>query len=460
MGGLERGGMIETASLRADALAIVRAGLLAADPERLVAEALGTPAATTHGPGRTLLLAAGKAAAGMTRGARGALAAPPDGGLVGLPHGAEAPPTLGGLPVLHAGHPTPDLRSLAAARRALALVDNAGPGDRVLVLLSGGASALLCAPAGELQLADLVAVTEGLQRSGADIHELNCVRRHLSRIKGGWLAARAAPAVVDALLLSDVVGDAPEVIASGPCVGDRSTYADALAVLARRPPLAGGALAPARVTEHLRRGRAGEHPETPAPGDPRLSAAQARVVGSNQDALQGAATEARRRGYRTVVLTRQLRGAASAAGRRMAGLAGALRTAPGVSGEPVCLLAGGETTVQVRGPGLGGRNQELALAAALELDGVPGVVLLAAGSDGRDGPTDAAGALVDGASAARAAALGLDGADLLSRNDAYRFFAPLHDLLLWGATGTNVMDLTLLLVVGQRGRDVSHHGLA
>ncbi len=448
--------MDHAASLRSDARGILRAGVRGADPQRLVAAALSLGRTKLTTRGRTLLCAVGKAAPAMARGALAALAAQgvvPDDGLVVVPPGLAVGGGLGDLPVLRAGHPTPTAGSVAAAGRALALAEAAGAGDLLLVLLSGGASALLSAPPPGVGLDDVASLTTGLQRAGATIAELNCVRRHLSRVKGGLLAACAAPAAVSALLLSDVIGDRPEVIGSGPCSPDPSSYDDALEVL-RRHGLADGGL-PAAVVEHLRAGSAGERAETPRPGDERLRRAEVRVIGSNADALLAAAEEAAARGYRPFTLTRTLSGSARAAGARLAALARALRTDDSSVGSRLCVLAGGETTVKVRGDGRGGRNQELALAAALELEGSSGALLAAAGTDGVDGPTDAAGALADGRTVARGAALGLSAAEHLARNDAYSFFGPLHDLLLWGPTGTNVMDLNLLLVVGQRERSAS-----
>jgi hydroxypyruvate reductase len=336
-----------------------------------------------------------------------------------------------------AGHPVPDGRSAAAGREVLRLAEGARPEDVLLVLLSGGASALSACPQAGLAQEDLAATTALLLRAGAEIEELNAVRKHLTELSGGRLAARAACRRIEVCVVSDVLGDRLDVIGSGPCEPDPSTFADALGVLAARGVLA---RVPVAVRAHLEAGARGERPESPKPGDPAFARVRTTLLASNRDALAAAAREAGARGLRAVRVSGALRGEARRAGRRLAALGRALR-----EDGPVCLLAGGETTVTVRGAGRGGRCQELCLAAALELAGEPRVALLAAGTDGSDGPTDAAGAFADGGSVARGAQLGLDAAGCLARNDAHGFFAGEGGLLRTGPTGTNVLDLVLVL---------------
>lgn len=339
-----------------------------------------------------------------------------------------------GIEVREAGHPLPDTRGISAAESALQIAEQAGEGDLVLCLLSGGASALWPAAPRGVSLEDLQVTTNGLLRAGAPIQELNAVRKHLSRIAGGQLARAAYPAHVLTLAISDVIGSPPDVIGSGPTVPDRSSYDDALEVLARR-----GVAVPPSVQTHLEAGAAGKHPENPEPGDPVFGRTEWHLVASVGDALQAAAEEATRLGYPTTIVTDRMEGEAREVGRELAGLARSNQ-------QPAALLLGGETTVAVRGDGYGGRNQELALAAAIALQGAPDVLVAALGTDGTDGPTDAAGAIVDGGTVARGLALGLDALSHLQRNDAYPFLQATGDLLVTGPTGTNVADLVLTLV--------------
>jgi hydroxypyruvate reductase len=336
-----------------------------------------------------------------------------------------------------AGHPVPDARSAAAGREVLRLAEGARPDDVLLVLLSGGASALLTCPQPGLALEDLAATTALLLRAGAEIDELNAVRKHLTELSGGRLAARAASRSIEVCVVSDVLGDRLDVIGSGPCAPDPSTFADALGVLARRGVLE---RTPGGVRAHLEAGARGERPESPKPGDPVFARVRTTLLATPRDALAAAAREAAARGLRTVLVSAALRGEARDVGRRLAVLGRAVR-----ADGAVCLLAGGETTVSVRGPGRGGRSQELCLGAALALDGDPRVAVLAAGTDGSDGPTDAAGAFADGGSVVRGARLGLDAAACLARNDAHGFFAAEGGVVRTGPTGTNVLDLVLVL---------------
>ena len=313
--------------------------------------------------------------------------------------------------------------------------------DHVLVLLSGGASALMALPAAGLTLADIQETTDGLLRAGASIDELNTVRKHLDDLKGGDLARMLAPARVTALVISDVIGDRLDVIGSGPLTADPTTAGEAVEVLHEYGLWTG---APGPIQRHLLEQAAVGGPMAES-GDPwrRLDV---RIIGSNRLALEAALVEAGRHGFSGRLLTTALEGEARDVGLRLARLAKDVRGGRESVECPACLVAGGETTVTVRGDGAGGRNQELALSAAIELQGLQGVLLAAMGSDGIDGPTEAAGAWVDGGTVSRGLALGLEAASALSANDSYPFFAALGDLIVTGPTGTNVMDLVLLFV--------------
>jgi glycerate 2-kinase len=338
------------------------------------------------------------------------------------------------------GHPLPTAASEDAGRRALALADSVRPAETLLVLVSGGASALLAVPADGVTLDDKRLTTNQLLRAGADIYALNTVRKHLSAIKGGWLAARTK-GLCRTLVISDVVGDDLSVIASGPTVADASTFDDALDVLNR---FGGPAAFPAAVVERLRRGAAGAIDDTPSPGDPRLARTTTTVIGSRRDAMAGAAEEAARHGYRVVRIDDAVTGEARSVAVPYLQRALALADS---GPRPVCILSSGETTVHVTGSGKGGRNQELALAATPLLATVDAPVALAsAGTDGVDGPTDAAGAIVDRTTLSRASAAGLPPDRFLSDNNAYAFFDALGDLIHTGPTGTNVGDLQVILL--------------
>jgi hydroxypyruvate reductase len=329
-----------------------------------------------------------------------------------------------------------------AATRIRKLVSGARAIDHVLLLLSGGGSALLTLPAPGLDLDDVRQLTELLLLSGASIQELNAVRKHVETLKGGRLAALAAPARLTALILSDVVGDPLDAIASGPASPDPTTFADAVHVLRSRGVWG---KVPDAVRAHLVRGEQGDEAETPKPGDPAFSQVRLRIVGNAALAALRAAEEAGRLGYDAHVDSTVVTGEARHVGERLAARASALP----VSGRATCAVSAGETTVTVRGNGRGGRNQELALAAARHLDGHADVLVLSAGTDGLDGPTDAAGALATGTTAARAREQGLDLDAHLERNDSYAFFDALGDLVRTGPTGTNVMDLMLVMTAGE-----------
>jgi len=410
------------------------AGLAAADPACCVPPALA--ALDPPGPdGRLIVVGAGKASAAMARAVEEHWPGPLSG-LVVTRYGHGVPCSR--IEIVEAAHPVPDAAGAAAAARILALVSGLSANDRVLALISGGGSALLAAPAAVTTLAEKRALTGALLRSGAAIGEINCVRKHLSAIKGGRLALAAWPAPLLTLAISDVPGDDPAVIASGPTVGDPTTAADALRILdAYAIPLA----APLRAW--LASGAA----ETPKPDDPRLAGATYRLLASPRQMLEAAAAEARRCGVTPLLLGDALEGEAREAGKLHAGIALACARHAFPASPPCVLLSGGETTVTLGGAsGRGGRNSEFLLGLALALGGAPGIHALAADSDGIDGTEDNAGAFVGPDTPARAKALGLDGQAALAAHDAWGYFAALDDLLLTGPTRTNVNDFRAILI--------------
>jgi hydroxypyruvate reductase len=408
---------------------LLAAAIAAAQPAQAILPHL--PAAPR---GRTIVLGAGKAAAAMAQAVERHMTGPIEG-LVVTRYGHAAP--CARIEVVEAAHPVPDAAGEGAARRILALAAGAGEGDLVLCLISGGASALLTLPAAGLTLDDKQAVNRALLASGADITQMNAVRKHLSAVKGGRLAAAAHPAKVVSLLISDVPGDDPAVIGSGPTVPDPSTIADALAILERHriePP--------AGVLAHLRAGR----DETPKPGDPRLAGAATIVIARPQASLEAAALLVRERGLSPLILGDAIEGEAREVAKVMAGIALQTRRHGQPAAPPCVLLSGGETTVTVRGRGRGGRNAEFLLALAVHLNGAPGISALAADTDGIDGSEDNAGAMVTPDTLARARAHGLDAKAMLADNDGYGFFATLGDLVVTGPTLTNVNDFRAILI--------------
>lgn len=436
-------------AMRQDARAIFRAGVEAVAPEKAIETHCQRDGHRLQvGPYRydlsrykkVWIIGTGKAAAAMAHTLEDMLGDRIDDGLVTVKYGHLAP--LHTVRVIEAGHPLPDANGRRGAREILALAQAAGPQDLVLCLISGGGSALLPLPGQGLTLEDKQAANRVLLSCGASIHEMNTIRKHLSAIKGGRLAAAVYPADLGTLVLSDVVGDDLDVIASGPTVPDPSTFEDALSIV-NRYQIAGQL--PDAVIRYLKKGAAGGVDESPKPGDKCFAQAHHLIVGSNRQCVQAAREEALQRGYHTLVLSSLMEGET----RDVARVHGAMGREILASGHPVpapaCLISGGETTVTLRGPGRGGRNQEFALAAALDIEGARDVVVLSGGTDGTDGPTDAAGAIVDGETAARARAQGMDPRRHLDDNNAYPLFDQLGDLLRTGPTNTNVMDLRLVL---------------
>src|SRR5262245_27260754 len=408
-------------------LAMFRAAVDAALPSRVLPKHLPPPP-----KGRTIVIGAGKAGGAMAQAVEENWPAPLEG-LVVTRYGHAAPSRR--IEVVEASHPVPDAAGQQAARRILRLVQDLTPDDLVLCLISGGGSALLALPAQGITLADKQAVNKALLRSGATIAEINCVRKHLSAIKGGRLAAAAHPAKVVTLLISDVPGDEPSVIGSGPTVADPSTRLDALAVMHKYGIDQSAAL----------RLLASPASETPKPGDPRLARCETRIIGTMQAALQAAADVAHQEGLTPIVLG-DLEGEARDVALVHAGIARQIARHGQPLPAPAVIISGGETTVTVRGQGRGGRNAEFLLALAVALDGHPGISAVAGDTDGIDGTEDNAGALLGPDSLTRASAGGVNAKAMLANNDGYGFFSQLGDLIVTGPTRTNVNDFRAILV--------------
>lgn len=372
------------------------------------------------------MVGAGKASARMAQAVERLLGRRISTGLINVKYGHTA--KLRRIELNECGHPVPDENGLRGSRRILEMASEAGADDLVIAIISGGASALLPYPLPPITLEEKQSLTEELLRSGANIHELNAVRKHISAIKGGRLAEAAAPAQVLALILSDVIGDDLDVIGSGPTVPDRSTTEDAEKILRRYgiavPPLT----------------------ETPKPSDAAFDGVQNLIVGSNALAVAAAESEARRLGFRTMVLSTFIEGETREVARVHVAIAKEVLATGRPIRKPACVISGGETTVTIRGTGMGGRNQEFALAAALDIDGLDDVTVFSAGTDGTDGPTDAAGAIADETTVSRGRELGLNATEFLANNDSYRFFDGVGGLVKTGPTGTNVADVRLMIL--------------
>ena len=421
------------------------AALEAAAPYRAVLRSLQAEP-VPQDTGRIFVVGAGKAGAAMSRAAEEVLAGHIAGGLVIVKDGHR---DTGGAPLsrvklVEASHPVPDERGIEGATELLRLVEAAEEGDLVLCLISGGGSALLTAPAESITLADMQATTGMLLRAGATINELNTVRKHLSAVAGGQLAMRAAPARVLALILSDVTGSPLDVIASGPTVPDLTGFGDALVVFER---YALQDKLPPSVLERIRRGASGEIADTPGPDHPVFRRVENRLVASNVIAVEAAALRASELGLDTLILSTYLEGEAREVGTALAGIAKEIAAYGRPVQRPGCLLFGGETTVTVRGDGVGGRNTELALGAALALEGWGADLVVASlATDGGDGSSPSAGAIADGTSVERGKTLGLDASYALARNDSYTYWRAVGDAILTGPTGTNVNDVMAVFV--------------
>ena len=438
------------ARLRDDSRAIFAAGVAAVDPLVALQRAVMRRGDMLEVDGvaydlrrfsHIYVVGAGKGSAVMAQGLEAILGDRISAGAVTVKYDHVAP--VERVTLHEAAHPIPDAAGVQGANAAMELVRRAGSDDLVFCLLSGGGSALWPAPSAGISLAEKQRMTSLLIDCGARIDEINVIRKHLSGIKGGQLARLAASARLITLVLSDVVGDRLDAIASGPTAPDPTTYRDCLNILSHYDLLD---RLPDSVHAHLQRGLAGGVPETPKAGDPVFKLGQTVVVANNRLALRAAREAAEACGYRTLLLASTLEGEARHIARMHAAIAQEICQSSQPIPPPACIISGGETTVTVRGNGKGGRGQEFALAAALHIAGLNGTVVLGGGTDGTDGPTDAAGALADGQTLARAKALGLQPEAFLHRNDAYHFFQALDDLLLTGPTGTNVMDMYVVLV--------------
>jgi hydroxypyruvate reductase len=433
-------------SLSKQSLRIFRAALKAANPAEAVARHVRLRRGTLSVDGRRYrldsfrkihMIGAGKASAPMAAAIERLLGRRIHTGLINVKYGETT--RLRRVQLNACGHPMPDSNGVAGAERIAQIARDAAEDDLLICLISGGASALLPLPLPPITLAEEQETTRLLLHCGANIHEFNCVRKHISQLKGGQLARLAFPARMVTLILSDVIGDDLDVIGSGPTVPDRTTCADARAVLTKYGLLEA-------VPRQVRQLLTGAAPETPKPSDPVFERVQNVMVGSNRQAVDAAAKQARQLGFHTIVLSTFVEGETRDVARVHAAIVKEILTSGRPVKRPACVISGGETTVTIRGTGLGGRNQEFALAAAIDIAGLENVVILSAGTDGSDGPTDAAGALADGATLTRAGRLGLNAAQFLANNDSYHFFEPLGDLIKTGPTGTNVMDVRVLLV--------------
>jgi glycerate 2-kinase len=438
--------------LRRDAREIFNAGLEAADPNQAVRrsvkvnkEGILTVNDRTYELNhynKILVVGAGKASAPMAAALEELLSSRITEGTITTKYGHGLPLHI--ITITEAGHPVPDEKGYAGTEHILKLLEMADEHTLVFCLISGGGSALMPLPVPGLTLEDKQKTTQALLDCGATIHEINTIRKHISAVKGGKLAKAAYPCTLVTLILSDVIGDDLDVIASGPTVPDRSTYADCLKIINKYDLID---KVPPVVSAYIERGCSGIEPETPKPGDPIFDKTQSVIIGSAGLSINAAKGKADILGYNTLILSSFIEGET----RDVAGVHTAIireiLTSGNPVGKPACIISGGETTVTIHGSGLGGRNMEFVLAAAIEIDGLDDILVLSGGTDGTDGPTDAAGACAEGSTVQRALGQGLSAQEYLRNNDSYHFFEALGDLVKTGPTMTNVMDLRILLVI-------------
>jgi glycerate 2-kinase len=436
--------------LRKDALAIFKASLKAVDPVNAIREhvkiqndllAVEKQNYDLAGFGGIYVIGVGKASAAMAQPIEELLGERITSGFINVKYGHTLPLNI--IQINEAGHPVPDEAGLSGSKKIVKLLSQTGEKDLVLFLISGGGSALLPYPVEGLTLEDKQHMTKRLLEVGATIHEINALRKHVSRVKGGRLAKLAFPSALISLILSDVIGDNLSSIASGPTVPDESTFGDCLNILEKYELR--DKISP-KVLEFLEEGALGRHEETPKAEDPAFKKTQNVIIGSNIMAVKAAEQKAQELGYKSLILSTFIEGETREVAKVHAAIAKEIKITGHPIKRPACIISGGETTVTIRGQGLGGRNQEFALAAAIAIDGWDGVVVLSGGTDGTDGPTDAAGAIADGTTVSRARALELDAQAFLQENDSYHFFQPLDDLIMTGPTYTNVMDVRLVIV--------------
>lgn len=442
-------------SIRQDLTAIYTAAIAAVEPEaavrahltleknllRLVSRGTTITSIDIGRLNRILVVGAGKATAPMARAVERILAGRISEGCICVKYGYTA--ELSVIEQVQASHPVPDAKGVDGARKILGLLRGAGKGDLVISLISGGGSALMPLPPEGITLDEKRETTSLLLRCGATIHEINTVRKHLSLAKGGNLARAASGATVLNLMISDVVGDDMDVIASGPFVPDRSTFTDALRIL-ERYGLADSV--PRPVAERILAGSRGEIPENPGAGNPLFGKVTNLIIASNIMALEAARNEANRRGYPGLILSSMIEGDTRDAALWHSRIALEIRASSNPVPAPACVISGGETTVKVTGGGTGGRNMEFAMHAALFIDGAKGITMASIGTDGTDGPTDAAGAMADGTTAGQARVRGIDIGEYSRDNDSYHFHERMGTLIKTGPTNTNVMDIRIMLV--------------
>ncbi|MDZ7334172.1 MAG: glycerate kinase [candidate division KSB1 bacterium] len=438
-------------AMRSDALEIFQTGLRAVDPvnavkrflkkqdHRIFVKDVEYDLRDYEG---VYLIGFGKAGASMGRAVEEVLGDTLKQGIVTVKYG-HLDRVSPKIKIYEAGHPVPDKAGLDAAKEMVDFLSQRSAKDLVIAVISGGGSALLPLPAEGISLSEKQEMTRLLLACGADIKEINAIRKHISQVKGGQLARLAQPATLVTLILSDVIGDPLDSIASGPTAPDQSTFSDCWAIL-QKYNLHGKV--PAAVERHIQNGLEGLLPDTPKSGDPIFSRTQNVIVASNWEAVAAARARAQQLGYHTLILSTFVEGETKDVARVHAAIAKEVHKTGNPIKKPCCIISGGETTVTIHGNGLGGRNQEFVLAAAMDLAGMENTVVLSAGTDGSDGPTDAAGAIADGQTIARANQLQLKALQFLQNNDSYHFFEPLGDLIKTGPTNTNVMDIRILLM--------------
>lgn len=383
----------------------------------------------------------GKAAAAMAKAVEEIIGDKLTSGIVNVKYGHTVP--LFKIKINEAAHPVPDEAGLKGSQEIIELLQDTGENDLVICLISGGGSALLPLPAGNLTLGDKQIVTQSLLECGADIHEINSIRKQISAVKGGRLAEHVCPSSLISLILSDVIGDDLDVIASGPTVPDTHTFHDCKNIIEKYKL---NQRVPKRVIEYIEKGCSGEIEDTPKPDSPVFERTQNAIVGSNILAVQAAKEKAEELGYNSLILSTFIHGETEEVAKVHTAIAKEIKSSDNPVNKPACIISGGETTVTIEGKGQGGRNQEFVLASAIDINELDDIVILSGGTDGNDGPTDAAGAIADGTTIKRGRELGLNAYEYLCENDSYNFFKPLKDLLITGPTNTNVMDLRVIIV--------------
>lgn len=437
-------------TMRRDAIQIFKAGLRAVTPETAIARfchiednclVVKDLKYNLNHFEHIFVVGAGKATAAMAQKIEMLLGDRIKKGSIIVKYGHDL--TLNRIKIHQASHPIPDPQGVSGAMDILTIATQAGPKDLIICLISGGGSALMPLPASGLTLSDKQKATQILLDCGARIHEINALRKHLSAIKGGQLARAAAPATMLTLMISDVIGDDLEVIASGPTVPDPTTFAESYKIIEHYDLIK---KMPANIINYIQLGKLFKHMETPKPGDDLFQNVQNVIIATNRDAIQNACTQAQKLGYKTLMLSSMIEGETREVARVHAAIANEIVYSSNPIASPACLISGGETTVTLKGSGKGGRNQEFALAAAIELDSSGNIVIFCAGTDGTDGPTNAAGAISDATTVGRAKSAKMSPRKYLINNDSYNFFHKLDDLIITGPTQTNVMDLRLVLV--------------